>query len=236
MSEVSAHSDQPTAASPNNGALLAAAIAGLMGSLVPACNSDSDPQREDDAKVTSSVIDKDMTFDEFSSDCSERGGFVQTHATCSGNNSCKGMSYNKYSYTLTEHTCRAMNSCGGMSCVLTPPDGKKKGSAIYAESCKGCHGSTEGTFTYFVPPGTDLTAAAAAFAARPAAVQVSIVAFGTLGVNENGTSFTNMPAFREKYSRAELVRTVEYLRTLEVVPEEYGIVGTTEEIGEATEM
>ncbi len=220
----------------SSGVLLLAAVAGLMGALVPACNSDSNSDGDSAAKVTATVVDKDMTFDEFSADCAERGGFVQTHAVCSGNNSCKGNSYNKYSYSLTEHTCKGMNSCGGMSCVLTPADMKKAGAVVFAESCAGCHGSTEGGFTYYVPPGMDLTAAATAFAARPAIVQASIVAFGTLGVNENGTSYTNMPAFHEKYSRVEIERAVEYLRTLEIVPEEYGIVGITEEIGDATGM
>jgi Cytochrome c len=227
-------SKQSTFPGSDSDVLYVAAITGLLGALIPACNHDSNDNAE--AKVTSSVVDKEMTFDKFSAECDERGGFVQTHAVCSGNNNCKGVSYNKYSYTMTEHTCKALNSCGGMSCVLAPADGKKKGSEIFAESCAGCHGSKEGSFTYFVRPGTDMNTAIATFAARSPTVQTSIVAFGSMGANESGTYYTNMPGFHEKYSRAELERSVTYLRSLEIIPEAYGVVGETEEIGDVEEM
>lgn len=226
------HSATPSTQAPR-AALLAAAIAGLSGVWLPACESET---TSDEPAITSTKVDEAMTYDKFAADCDKQGGFVQTHAVCSGNNSCRGFSYNKYSYKLTEHTCKGMNSCGGMSCVLTPEDGGRKGSEVYEASCSGCHTIKEKTFTYYVAPGTDLVAAAAAFAERKTEVQASIVAFGTLGVNENGTSYTNMPAFHEEYSRAEIERAVDYIHTLDITAEEYGIVGITEEIGDASEM
>lgn len=43
---------------------------------------------------------------------------------------------------------------------------------------------------------------------------LSIVAFGSHGLNDDWTAYANMPAFYGKYSRAEIERVVDYIRTL----------------------
>ncbi len=212
--------------------LLSAAVAGLLGAGV-GCGSD-DQAAPDGPKVLSVVINNEMTVEKFTSECDARGGLVQTHAACAGNNSCKGMSFNKFSHQLIEHTCKAMNTCGGMSCVVLPADTGRTGAEVFSTSCQGCHGS--GKFTYYVPQGTDLIAAAQNFLQQPEAQLVNTVAFGSDGINSNGTSYANMPGFHEKYSRAEIERVVTYVRSLQVEAEEYGTLGVNEEVGDAGSM
>jgi hypothetical protein len=202
-----------------------------MSVALPACADQEDKQDKDDTapRVTATMTDTSMTFEKFSADCDKRGGLVQTHAVCSGNNACKGISFNKFSYERTEHTCKAMNSCGGMSCVVLPEDQGRTGETVYDESCGGCHGE-KNKFTLYVPPGTDIDAAKAGFPKRSRDLQVAIVAFGLHGMNANGTASANMPAHHEKYSVAEIERVVTYVHALPLEVETYGVVGQTEDI------
>lgn len=217
---------------PRAGRLLSAALAGLLSGGAAACGADGGEA----SKVIKETKIPDMTFARFTSECDARGGLVQTHAVCSGNNSCKGMSYNKYDNVLTEHSCKAANTCGGMSCVVLPPDKGAPAAGIFAKDCSGCHDhGGKGTFVFPVPPGTDLGMAEADWPNRSRTLQVMIVAFGTRGHNANGTAYANMPAFHEAYSRAEIERVVDHVRALPVVVEEYGIVGQTEDIEPAKE-
>lgn len=230
--------------------LLGAALTGLLALALPAC-SDSDPAPVDAAgaagaggtgtpgtselQVVSVKVDKTVTFKSFSAECDKRGGYIQTHATCAGTNACKGLSYNKYSLELMNHTCKAMNSCGGLSCVDSAPDQGRSGKDIYETlkpgPCSDCHGGLEGDpFTYYVPKGKDLKQATADFAKRSRDAQTALVAFGVHGVNENGTAFSNMPAYYERLSKAEIERVIDYVHTLKVEAAEYGTVGVNEEI------
>jgi hypothetical protein len=214
-------------------ALLTAALSGLIAGTSMACGTEATPEsttEKEGAKITSQVKVPDMTFAKFSADCDARGGLVQTHAVCAGNNSCKGVSFNKYDLILSEHTCKAQNTCGGMSCVELAEDKRRPGVVTYAESCGGCHGGG-GTFHLPVPPGTNTASAAASFSLRSAKVQVSIVAFGIQGHNASGSASANMPAHYDRYSRAEIEGVVDYIRSLPVEAEEYGILGETEDIG-----
>jgi len=210
-------------------ALLAAALTGLMSVAAAGCATEEEAQQDDTPRVLSKVTDESMTFAKFSAECEKRGGLVQTHAVCAGNNACKGLSFNKYSYELTEHTCKALNSCGGMSCVVLPADQGRTGEVVYALSCGGCHGEKD-KFTLFVPPGTDVVKAKEDFPKRSAELQVAIVAFGIQGMNPNGTAAANMPAHHEKYSVAEIERVVTYVRSLPLEVEAYGIVGVSEDV------
>lgn len=185
-------------------------------------------------QIISVKKDPTMKFATFKDLCQKRGGLIQTHAACSGNNACKGFSFNKFSLDMIEHTCKALNSCGGMSCVELPVDTGVSGKDTYAAHCTDCHGKD--AFALFVPPGADLTKANADFTAKPAQRQVLITAFGTSGVNDSGTAYHNMPAFHEKLSKGEIERTVEYIRALGAKAEHYGIVGETEDITATSEM
>lgn len=227
-------------------AMRAAALTGLLGLGASACGptpSDEDTDTDDTVVdtdpgdtdveatgpvITSTVTDESITFAEFLAECTSRGGLVQTHATCAGNNSCKGMSFNKFSKELTEHTCKGMNSCGGVSCVVLPEDSGKTGADVWSGTCADCHGSD--AFTLYMPPGADEAAARAQFAALSKANLVTIAAFGYRGLNTDGSASANMPGFHETYSVAELERVADFLRTLEVEPFEYGVVGVNEDL------
>ncbi len=218
--------------------LLSAALAGMMGSTMTSCGKDDDKKTDDPVAqsantatptVTSKTKVADLTFEKFSTDCKNKSGLVETHAACSGANTCKGMSFNKWSKELSEHTCKGINTCAGMSCVELPQDGGKSGEEIYKNECKGCHGgmenSTENSFKVFFPKGGSGDLAIATFKDRSSATHVAIVAFGTQGVNKNGTAFSNMPAYYQKISRTEIEKAVDYIRTLTPVAEEYEIMG-----------
>lgn len=230
---------KPTVAPPPpssvSAGLLSAALTGLLIG-VGACSSENQDEHDHLGAgtqlgvVLSEVEDKTMTYTKFTDECAKRDGLVQTHAVCFGNNSCKGMSYNKFDFKLMEHTCKALNSCGGMSCVVLPVDQGRTGAAIYAgdDSCSGCHGTDD--FTLFVRPGTDVTKAMADFPTKPLAKLSAIVAFGVRGYSANGVSEAFMPGHHEKYSLAEIQRTIDYVRTLPLKVEEYGILGVTEDV------
>ncbi|WNG20872.1 c-type cytochrome [Cystobacter fuscus] len=216
--------------------LLLAAVAGLMGLGSAGCGQPDEPppsQGEPDPEpqgahvVSRSTVEGGLTFERFSADCEQRGGFVQTHAVCSGNNSCKGVSYNRFDYSLIEHTCKAINSCGGMSCVELPADSGKTGEEVYKNSCGPvCHSHTNTTaFVYYVAPGTNSDTARQQFLSRSRLYQQSIVAFGIHGVNADGVLSANMPAFHAKYSRKEIERVIDYVRQLELEVEAYEVMG-----------
>lgn len=59
-----------------------------------------------------------LTQEEFASRCAERNGIFEIQPLCGGANSCRGLSYDSDSQTLTEHSCQATNTCAGYSCVV----------------------------------------------------------------------------------------------------------------------
>jgi hypothetical protein len=180
--------------------------------------------------ILSSVEDKTVRFASFREDCKDRGGFVQTHAACAGVNACRGLSFNKYDFYLTEHTCAAMNSCGGMSCVFLPEDQGRDPKELYDTTCAGCHGPSENGFLLFVPPGTDLAQAEAELTTKPREMIQSAVAFGIFGRSSNGVASANMPAYHKDFSRAEVEAVVEFTLGLPLTVEEYKILGVNEEV------
>lgn len=179
--------------------------------------------------VLSSRRDPALSFRAFLADCTRRGGFVQTHATCSGNNACRGVSYNRFDRSVTEHTCRAMNTCAGMSCVETAPGENRPPAELYASDCAGCHG--EDHFSLYREPGVTEAVATARFNS-PArrAQQGAIVAFGVQGNGGAESISANMPGRWDRYSRAEILRLVEYVHTLPLRGSEIIILGTTHEV------
>ncbi len=68
--------------------------------------------------VTKSVVDATMTLEIFTKMCEARGGKLELHSHCGGNNTCKGFSYDTGTQTLTEHSCKGWNTCAGYSCVI----------------------------------------------------------------------------------------------------------------------
>lgn len=229
--------------------LWGAALAGLVGAVAcgggakdPSASTDDsdsapandpvdDTPEEDTKEVLSNTKAPDLTLAAFTADCTTRGGVVQIHATCAGNNACAGMSFNKWSKDLTEHTCKGLNSCGGASCVVLPPDQGRDAAELYEERCGSmCHGSG---FTLYVAPGVEHAAALAAFADRTPEAQLKIIAFGARGMTAAGTALANMPAFHGDLSRAEIERLVAHVRSLEVEATTYGIPGETEDFTDA---
>ena len=67
--------------------------------------------------VTSAAVGA-ITQDEFASLCAAKNGIFEIQPLCGGSNSCRGMSYDSGSETLTEHSCQATNTCAGYSCVV----------------------------------------------------------------------------------------------------------------------
>lgn len=97
-------------------ALLSAALGGLMCLGVAGCGGSD--ATSSNGVVTSSKVVPDMTLEKFTAECDTRGGTVEVHSHCGGMNSCKGMSYDEGTQTLTEHTCKGLNTCAGYSCVV----------------------------------------------------------------------------------------------------------------------
>jgi hypothetical protein len=237
-----------TTKSPSS-ALLAGAFAGLvgLGTLASACTlateaSDAvdlatptpavDAATPEDTTYNRKISDKPVTFAEFSAICEKRGGFVQTHATCAGNNACRGISY--LDGVTTEHSCKGMNHCGpGMSCVDLQKDSGLSGKDVYEKGtcAQMCHGQFSPSYDpsvfvlYLRPGGLSATQAEERFKTGSRLRLLSIVAFGSHGVNDDGTAYANMPAFYAKYSRAEIERVVDYARTLKIKSKTYEIVG-----------
>lgn len=218
--------------------LLGAALAGLMGAGLGACGeNEKETIVEVSApkpSISSTSVDKTLTLQSFTSLCEERGGVVQTHASCAGANSCAGLSFHSSSGKLSEHSCRATNICAGMSCVDLPEDKGLSGTAILtgiengAEvgseiKCSFCHGSGEEKFILPIAPGTDPQAAIDAFKARSDSALIAKIAFGIHGVSADGVAFANMPGFYQSYSLAETKRLVTHLRALPLETKTWGM-------------
>lgn len=224
-------------------ALWGAAVAGALGALAceeaPAPSDDSDTPAPADDSDDSDVVDPnakvitsrqtlpDYTWTDMVTACEALGGLMQTHATCAGNNACRGLSFQKWTHELTEHTCRAMNACAGASCVVLPEDAGDTGPELYARHCSaGCH--LEG-FRVFHDPYTTGDEALLRHTAMSAAAMRSVVAFGVRGLNASGTASANMPAFHERLSVAEIDRVIAHARSLPAAVSVFEIVGETQD-------
>ncbi|MES1171599.1 MAG: hypothetical protein ABUL77_00040 [Bacteroidota bacterium] len=184
-------------------------------------------------KVTKET-EGDRTFANVIAECDTRNGYAQVHAACAGTNSCAGFSYGDWDPGVTsEHTCAGMNGCNGISCVVLPADSGKTGKQIYEEklpetgprACTNCHGGYDDVtkavdptkFKVYFMPGEQGTAGGRTLAnwrdKRSAAEQARIVAFGSIGRLPDGTAFSHMAAYHKLYSRAEVERLVQFIRT-----------------------
>lgn len=196
----------------------------------PEPEADAGGKDEADAGPTGPVVTKETegnrTYASLKEDCAKLGGYVQVHAACAGTNSCQGFSYGDWDPgVLTEHTCAGVNGCNGISCVVLPEDSGKTGKEIYeAElpaggpgACTNCHGvwGEDGPdltkFKVYVLPGSTRTVDN--WLDLPQATQEAIVAFGKSGVLDDGTPISNMVGYHKLYSKAEVQRVVEYIRT-----------------------
>lgn len=179
----------------------------------------------------------EITAEDFQKLCDERDGWAYVTAFCAGAGMCKGLSL--LGTTLTDHSCKGLNSCGGAGCVDLPKDSGLTGKEIYAEGpCGGCHGDWSDAENpkfdvYKVVYGPDLTSEAALKRFQESSMQrlMSIVVFGTQGLHPDGTPYSNMPAYYQKYSRAEIERAVKYVQSLPAQAEQYGIFGVTPGFG-----
>jgi len=124
---------------PASHALLSAALGGLLCVATSRCSANSagsdsgassvngdtpipaiacDAGVSPDPSVTSATIVANMTESEFMAQCDAVSGILEIQPHCGGSNSCRGMSYDLETQTLSEHTCRATNTCAGYSCVV----------------------------------------------------------------------------------------------------------------------
>lgn len=121
-------------------ALLSAALGGLLCLASAACGASTEPTEveaeasssggaasgqagcdagvDPNPHITSSETIADLTLEAFTADCNTQNGVVEVHPHCGGVNSCRGISYDSDTDTLTEHTCRGANTCTGFSCVV----------------------------------------------------------------------------------------------------------------------
>jgi mono/diheme cytochrome c family protein len=179
----------------------------------------------------------EITAEDFKKLCDERDGWAYVTAFCAGAGMCKGLSL--LGTTLTDHSCKGLNSCGGAGCVDLPKDSGLTGKEIYAEGpCGGCHGDwsdpeNPNFEVYNVVYGPDLTAEAALKRFKESSMQrlMSIMVFGTQGLHPDGTPYSNMPAYYQKYSRAEIERAIKYVQSLPAQAEKYDIFGVTPGFG-----
>lgn len=213
-----------------------------------------DAPEEPPSKIISET-NVQKTFAELKTMCDQRGGYIEIHAACSGSNTCAGFSYGDWGAdaVLTEHSCAAVSGCNGIGCVVLPDDTApgfgRTAMAILAEeipdeegvaqrSCNYCHAEWSDTgfdatvFKLKLVPGSTRTLAN--WLDTPAEVQERIVAFGARGVYPNGVAYSHMAAYYKKYSKAEIQRVVEYIRTQATV--EIAYIKTEDEMTIAREV
>ena len=180
---------------------------------------------------------EEITAAQFQALCDERNGWVYVTAFCAGAGMCKGLSL--LGTTLTDHSCKGLHSCGGAGCVVLPEDAGLTGKEIYsAGPCGNCHGDwsdyeNPNFNVYTIVHGSELTGEQAETRFKTSTDQrlLSILIFGTQGLHPDGTPYSNMPAYYQKYSLAEIKRTLEYVKSLPTATAEYEIFGVTPGFG-----
>lgn len=236
---------------PPTQSLLSAAAAGLFTvALAGACSSASENPDTDDralggapgsgGSLSSSdggdvyyrVLETGATEDDLVELCDEREGWLYRTAFCAGSGHCKGLFL--LEGTLSEYSCKGMNSCGGIGCIDMPEGQDRSGKEVYEKGgCAHCHGKwtedySEVDLGYFqvIHPNT-MTAEDKLREFEESSVKrlVSILIFGTQGVYANGDAFSNMPSYRDRYSREELRRAAEYIKGLKLLTSSYEVPG-----------
>jgi len=246
-------------------AMLRAAVSGLLGLTGVACGDDSttegdpDPHEHDMCEPHDDAGTPDagpheheetekelgeaelikLSWEQLNAMCDDRDGYIQTHASCSGVNTCQGFTYGDWGEDaeLLEHTCSGVNGCAGLSCVTTAEDGELTGEEIMkledsyfiersgqygAKSCKTCHTPSEfddeqGAYIYDFTKlrlhmWPDSGRDATNWTERSAAIQERVVMFGAQGMTEDGIHYSNMAPNNKILSKAEIKRVVEYMR------------------------
>jgi hypothetical protein len=229
----SAFAPAPAASIPSS-ALLSAALAGLVA-LAPGCADAEHEPVGDTAEVPfSRVLEENsgLSFEEFRKLCDEREGWAYLTASCAGSGMCRGLFL--LEGTLSEQSCKGMNGCGGAGCVMLPKDsGKTPAEVLETTGCANCHGHWNddysevdlSTFTLVYGPDQTEEGKLAQFEALSKDRLTSILVFGTQGLTEDGVYFSNMPAYREKLSLAEIERTVEHIISMPKLTHRYEFLG-----------
>lgn len=185
-----------------------------------------------------SLIDTDedgeISLEEFADACAESAqlvgegqpGFVQYHASCAGNNGCRGMVLQSWG-ELYEHSCRGSNFCAGWSCVQGAADAGRDAAASFdAGHCGYCHSGADGSFGIPVHPGEDLTTYLDQFWDKRSDEYLrSLIAFGANYISPDGFAVANMPAAYKTLSRAEIDRLITLLRSLPVSGHQFDLPG-----------
>jgi len=181
-----------------------------------------------------------VTMADFRSLCESRGGYVYVNAACAGSAMCKGLSL--HNGEIWDHSCRGQNStCSGVGCLDLPADAGRSGQEIYETGpCGNCHADWSKTTdfdhpivdysryaVFFNPQLQTADAAKAQFKASTAKRLESIVAWGTQGMHDDDdyTPYSNMPAYYQKYSLAEIRRVAAYVQKLCPFNSPYGVFG-----------
>lgn len=192
---------------------------------------DAAPDAPPDAPPSKVISETEgnRTFADIKAECDTRHGYVQITAACAGMNSCAGFSYGDWDPGVTtEHSCAGVNGCNGISCVVLPADTGKTALQVLGgdgvtfdeygpQTCMNCHADWSGAlpdpskFNVWVMPGSGRTAAN--WLDLPAEAQARTIAFGKHGVLADGTAYAPMQGYWKYYSRAEIERVVQYIRT-----------------------
>lgn len=178
--------------------------------------------------------DGEISLEEFADACAESAqllgdglpGFVQYHASCAGNNACRGMVLQSWG-ELYEHSCRGSNFCAGWSCVQAAADEGRDGQASFdAAHCAYCHSTEDGSFGIPVPPDEDISMYLDQFwDKRSDEYMRSLIAFGVNYISPDGFAVANMPGSYKVLSRAEIDRLIELLRALPVSGHQFDLPG-----------
>ncbi|MCX5746265.1 MAG: hypothetical protein NT062_27625 [Proteobacteria bacterium] len=176
-----------------------------------------------------SETEGNRTFADIKAECDTRHGYVQITAACAGMNSCAGFSYGDWDPGVTtEHSCAGVNGCNGISCVVLPVDGGRTALQVLggegvtfdqygAQTCMNCHADWSGAqpdpskFNVWVMEGSGRNATN--WLDNSAEAQARTIAFGKHGLLADGTAYSPMAGYWKVYSRAEIERVVDYIRT-----------------------
>jgi Putative metal-binding motif len=194
------------------------------------CDGDEKPALgENKIMEIMGLVDTDMdgaiSFEEFAAACAEHAmvlgkaepGVVNTHSSCSGTNTCRGMHLHPWG-EFFEHDCHGVNYCAGWSCTETAVDQKRDAPTVFkAAGCNNCHHDPAADFVVLVPPGEDAAAAPAKLLAKSDNHLRSAIAFGLSGVDPNGNAYQNMPHHYDVMSRAEMNTVIAWIRTGKLV-------------------
>jgi len=212
--------------------------AGLPDTMMSIATPDAAPAPMPTGPTVTKETEGNRTYAEINAACDTLGGYTQVHAACAGVNACAGFSYGDWDPGVTtEHTCAGVNGCNGISCVVLPKDEGRTGKAIYEaklpeagpRACTNCHAGYDSAakaidatkFKVYFMPGESSAAGGRTIAnwkeKRSVSEQARMVAFGSTGRLPDGSAFAHMSAYHKLFSRAEIERVVEYVRTLQPI-------------------